>query len=72
MAKLTNAQQRVLEWTAIDGGIRKGEIHGEDWRRIDRLSQMGLCDLRTFDGYRYVITDAGREALAKAEDERHG
>ena len=69
--KLTKNQARVLALTNREGGITKGHILGRDWRVIDRLETLGLCEVVSANeaGRRYAITPAGRAAL-KGED--HG
>jgi hypothetical protein len=68
--KLTEGQMRVLWMTTRHKGITKGDILSHDWRRLDRLHQLGLVDrLSQEGGSVYTINDTGRANL-KTRKER--
>lgn len=70
MRKLGSAQIGMLKAMNLyaDKGVTKSDFHsGNDWRLIDRLTHLGLCDERfvTMQGPTYFINAAGRAALAR-------
>ena len=73
MREMTKAQDEVLRLIAsAREGKSKGQLVGSAWRIIDRLEAMGLvARFRFSNGPRYLITDAGRTALA-CKDAEHG
>ena len=71
MPKLTERQRELLIIAAeystprMLNPIYKRSFAGKYWRVFDRLEERGLLELRT--GGRYIITEAGREALAAVQ-----
>ena len=71
MPKITERQREMLIAAAeystprMLNPIYKKNFPGKYWSVIDRLERRGLLELRT--GGRYIITEAGREALAAVQ-----
>jgi hypothetical protein len=62
--RLTEGQIEML-WRAVDDeGVSKGEVLSENWRNLDQLERRKLV---ARIGNRYVVTEAGRDALSQQQ-----